>query len=129
MERCKSGLYTKGWDQGSRTAQIIWTYQPNIFPFENLYLPVSALHHLVTKIEKALRYKEVALSAFVDIQEEFENTGFEFIRAAAVRRKKDPESVEWIYRDARMPYSHRQNHQRLLPRRVIITSSVVPYYR
>jgi hypothetical protein len=25
---------------------------------------VSALHHLVTKIEKALRYKEVALSAF-----------------------------------------------------------------
>jgi hypothetical protein len=37
---------------------------------------VSALHHLVTKIEKALRYKEVA------------------IRAAAVSRQIDPESVE-----------------------------------
>jgi hypothetical protein len=41
---------------------------------------VSALHRLVNKIEKALRYKEVALSAFVDIQGAFDNTGFESIR-------------------------------------------------
>jgi hypothetical protein len=37
---------------------------------------VSALHHLVTKIEKALSNKEVALSVFVDIQGVFDNTGF-----------------------------------------------------
>jgi hypothetical protein len=43
---------------------------------------VSALHHLVTKIEKALRFKEVALWVFVDIQGAFDNTGFESIRAA-----------------------------------------------
>jgi hypothetical protein len=41
---------------------------------------VSALHHLVTKIEKVPRYKLVALSAFVDIQGAFDNTGFESIR-------------------------------------------------
>jgi Reverse transcriptase (RNA-dependent DNA polymerase) len=57
---------------------------------------VSALHHLATKIEKALRYKEVALSPFMDIQGAFDNTGFESIRAAAVSRHIDPESVEWI---------------------------------
>jgi hypothetical protein len=39
----------------------------------------SSLHHLVTNIEEALRYKEVALSAFVDIQGAFDNTGFESI--------------------------------------------------
>jgi hypothetical protein len=40
---------------------------------------VSALHHVVIKIEKALRYKEVAILAFV------KNTGFESTRAAAVQ--------------------------------------------
>jgi Reverse transcriptase (RNA-dependent DNA polymerase) len=53
---------------------------------------LSALHHLVTKIEKVLRYKEVALSSFVDIHGAFDNTGFESIRAAAVGRHIDPES-------------------------------------
>jgi hypothetical protein len=42
--------------------------------------PVSALHHFVT------RYKEEALSAIVDIQGAFDNTGFKSIRAAAVSR-------------------------------------------
>jgi Reverse transcriptase (RNA-dependent DNA polymerase) len=51
---------------------------------------------IVTKIEKTLRYKEVALSSFVDIQGAFDNTGFESIRAAAVSTHIDPESVEWI---------------------------------
>jgi hypothetical protein len=48
---------------------------------------ISALHHLVTKIEKKLRYKEVALSSFVDIQGAFDDTGFESIRAVAVSRQ------------------------------------------
>jgi hypothetical protein len=55
---------------------------------------VSALHHLVIKIEKALRYINVDLSVFVDIQGPFENTGFESIRAAVISRQIDPESVE-----------------------------------
>jgi Reverse transcriptase (RNA-dependent DNA polymerase) len=51
---------------------------------------------LCTKIEKALRNKEAALSAFVDIQGAFDNTRFQSIRAAAVSTQIDPESVEWI---------------------------------
>jgi hypothetical protein len=61
---------------------------------------VSALHHLGTKIEKALRYKEVALWAFVYIQGAFDNTGFKSIRAAAVNT---PGISQMDYRDARMP--------------------------
>jgi retron-type reverse transcriptase len=38
----------------------------------------------------------VALTSFVDIQGAFDNTGFESIRAPAVSRHIDPESVEWI---------------------------------
>jgi hypothetical protein len=41
------------------------------------YLVRHPLHHLVMKIDKALRYKEVPLSAFVDIQGAFKNTEFE----------------------------------------------------
>jgi hypothetical protein len=57
---------------------------------------VSALHHLVTKIEKALRYKEVASLGIRGYSEssltylitaEFDNIGFESIRAAAVSRQ------------------------------------------
>jgi hypothetical protein len=47
---------------------------------------VSALHHLLTKIEKLLRYKELALSAFVYIQSAFDY----------MTRQIDPETVEWI---------------------------------
>jgi Reverse transcriptase (RNA-dependent DNA polymerase) len=47
-------------------------------------------------IEKALRHKEVALSAFVDIQEAFDNTGFESIKVAALSRQIDPRLIEWI---------------------------------
>jgi Reverse transcriptase (RNA-dependent DNA polymerase) len=57
---------------------------------------VSALHHLVTKIEEALRCKEVALSTFVDNQGAFDNRAIESIKPAAVSRQIDPESVEWI---------------------------------
>jgi retron-type reverse transcriptase len=66
------------------------------FAYQACKSTVSALHHLVTKIEKALRYKELPLSALVDIQGAFDNTGFESIRAAAVSRQIDPASVEWI---------------------------------
>jgi retron-type reverse transcriptase len=57
---------------------------------------VSALHHLVRKVENAIRHKEVALTAFIDLEGAFDNTGFESIRAAAERRRIEPETVEWI---------------------------------
>jgi retron-type reverse transcriptase len=37
-----------------------------------------------------------ALRSFVDIQGAFDNTRFESIRAAAISRHIDPESVKWI---------------------------------
>jgi Reverse transcriptase (RNA-dependent DNA polymerase) len=46
------------------------------FAYQTGKSTVSTLNHLVAKIEKALRYKEVALSAFADIQGAFDNTGF-----------------------------------------------------
>jgi Reverse transcriptase (RNA-dependent DNA polymerase) len=56
----------------------------------------NLLYRIVIKIEQALRYKEVALSAFVAIQGAFDNMGFESTRAAAVSRQIDPKSIEWI---------------------------------
>jgi hypothetical protein len=40
---------------------------------------VSALHHIVGKIENAIKYKEVALAAFIDVEGVFDNTGFDSI--------------------------------------------------
>jgi Reverse transcriptase (RNA-dependent DNA polymerase) len=57
---------------------------------------ISALHHLVRKIENAIKYKEVALAAFIDVEGAFDNTGFDSIRAAAQSRHIGPETVEWI---------------------------------
>jgi hypothetical protein len=47
---------------------------------------VSALHHLVRKIENAIKCKEVALAAFIDVEGAFDNTGFDSIRAATQSR-------------------------------------------
>jgi hypothetical protein len=98
---------------------------------------ISALHHLVTKLEKELKYIEEALSAFVNIQGAIDNMGFESIRAAAVSRQIDPESVELIIgmlecRIVSPGLGEEQvkvAHQRLLPNKGIITSSVVTCYR
>lgn len=57
---------------------------------------VSALHHLVSKIENAIRYKEIALAAFIDVEGAFDNTGYDSIKAAADERHIEPESVDWI---------------------------------
>jgi Reverse transcriptase (RNA-dependent DNA polymerase) len=48
---------------------------------------VSALQHLVCKAENAIRHKEVALTACINIEGAFNNTGFESIRAAGERRQ------------------------------------------
>ena len=47
-------------------------------------------------MENAIRNRQVALAAFIDIEGAFDNTGFESIRAAAQRRQIESETVEWI---------------------------------
>jgi hypothetical protein len=59
---------------------------------------MSALHHLVRRIENTLRYNELTISAFIDVEGTFDNTGFGSIRPATERRHIEPETVEWIIR-------------------------------
>lgn len=56
----------------------------------------SALHCLVSKIEKSFEFGEVALGCFMDIEGAFDNTGFEVIRKALVERGVAPLVVRWI---------------------------------
>jgi ribonuclease HI len=69
---------------------------PKQFAFQTGRSTVSALHHLVKKIENAVRNKETALATFIDVEGAFDNTGYDSIRAAAERRHIEPETVEWI---------------------------------
>jgi hypothetical protein len=56
------------------------------------------LHHFVRKAENALRYNQVAISAFIDIEDASDNTTFDSIRAAVERRHIELETVDWIIR-------------------------------
>jgi Reverse transcriptase (RNA-dependent DNA polymerase) len=67
---------------------------PKKFAYQAGKSTVSALHHLVRKVENVIRHKEVTLTAFIDIEGAFDNTGFESIRPAAKRRQIEPETVE-----------------------------------
>jgi hypothetical protein len=55
---------------------------------------VFALHHLVRRIENALRYKEVAILAFIEVKGIIDNIGFDSIRVAAERRHIGPATVD-----------------------------------
>ena len=57
---------------------------------------VTALHHLVSKIETSFRCKEVALCAFLDIEEAFNNTGYDSITHALRCRNMDALTINWI---------------------------------
>jgi retron-type reverse transcriptase len=56
----------------------------------------TALHNLVTKIEKALNEKEVALCAFIDIEGAFDNTSYKSIEKAALQKGFEISTVKWI---------------------------------
>jgi hypothetical protein len=47
-------------------------------------------------MENAIRHEEVALTPFIDIEGEFDNTGFESIKAVAERRQIEHETIEWL---------------------------------
>jgi hypothetical protein len=56
----------------------------------------TALHSVVTRIENAIQYKEIALGAFLDIQGAFERTSFNTIIQAAGRNGIEPALCRWI---------------------------------
>lgn len=55
-----------------------------------------AAHHLVTKLEKTLSWKQIALCAFMDIQGAFDNTGFDSISHSLRSRNIDETVHKWI---------------------------------
>ena len=59
---------------------------PRQFAYQPDKSTVTALHHVVRRIENALEHKETALTAFVDIEGAFDNTGFHSIERSANSR-------------------------------------------
>ena len=55
-----------------------------------------ALHPIVSKIEKALHHKELAVGAFLDIEGAFDNTSFDSICAAAAYHGFEDTIIRWI---------------------------------
>jgi len=56
----------------------------------------TALFQVVQRLEKSLEYKEVALGAFLDIEEVFDNTSFDAIITAARERGLEETCCRWI---------------------------------
>ena len=56
----------------------------------------SALHELVSGIEKSFHYKETTLCAFLDVEGAFDNTSYESITKALIKRKVHDKSIAWI---------------------------------
>jgi hypothetical protein len=65
------------------------------FAFQQGKSTIYAIHH-GKRIENALEYKEVALTAFLDIEGAFDNPGFDSIKHTALKRGIHPEMVSWI---------------------------------
>jgi hypothetical protein len=50
----------------------------------------TALHNVVTPSEYAVKHKDIALGAFLDIEEAFDITSFDIIKQAAERHGIEP---------------------------------------
>jgi hypothetical protein len=50
----------------------------------------TAFHNVVTRIEYAMEYKDIALGAFLDIEGAFDTTSFDTIKQAAERHFIEP---------------------------------------
>ena len=66
------------------------------FAYQTGKSTVTALSNLVTKIEKAIFVKEIALCAFIDIEGAFDNTSYESIERAANGKGIEPPTIRWI---------------------------------
>jgi hypothetical protein len=51
---------------------------------------------VVKRIEYAIEHKDIALGAFLDIEEAFERTSFDIIKQAAERHGIKPAICRWI---------------------------------
>jgi hypothetical protein len=56
----------------------------------------TALHNVITRIENYIEHKDIALGAFLDIQEAFDRTSFNTINQAAKRHGNKPAICRWI---------------------------------
>lgn len=68
----------------------------NQFAYQANKSTVTALHKLVTKVEKTIESKEIALAAFLDIEGAFDNATYSSIKKAFENRGVDPCIVSWI---------------------------------
>lgn len=66
------------------------------FAYQSGKSTISALHSLTTRLEKAIKHKEIALCAFIDIEGAFSNTTRQSIHQALVKRGVEPAMVAWI---------------------------------
>ncbi|CAH2228546.1 jg21137, partial [Pararge aegeria aegeria] len=56
----------------------------------------TALLSLVDKVEKALEDKEIALSAFLDIEGAFDNTPIRTLVGGLVNKQADHTTIRWV---------------------------------
>ena len=57
---------------------------------------ISALHKLINKVENALENKKLALLAFLDIERAFDNASHSTIRKAALKKRVEAETIDWM---------------------------------
>ena len=68
----------------------------NQFAYQTGRSTETALHVVVARLEKAIKYRELALGAFLDIEGAFDRTSFEAINSAARRHGVEPTICRWI---------------------------------
>lgn len=66
------------------------------FAYQTGKSTTTALHSLVTKIEKTFDYKELLLAAFLDVEGAFDNASFTSMRRAMRSRGFSKSIIDWI---------------------------------
>lgn len=67
------------------------------FAYQSGKSTVTALHTLVTKVEKSLSVKEIALCSFLDIEGAFDNTSYSSMARAMKKKNFHTCIVNWIH--------------------------------
>ena len=67
------------------------------FAYQHNKSTVTALHALVTKIEKTFEVKEIMLAAFLDIEGAFDNASYNSMKGVMIKRNFDKTIVDWIF--------------------------------
>lgn len=66
------------------------------FAYQSGKSTISALQSLVSKIEKSLQAKEIAMVAFLDIEGAFDNASYSSMRSAMEARGLDHCVIDWV---------------------------------